>query len=135
MAKRRVKKEGVQPKITIAEKVEIDAEMVIEKTRAQAGNFLEFIQERNVLGLGVAVILGSTVAAAGKSFVDDVVDPLLALAIGSQSRLDAITIQLSNAEIRIGQFISSLIDVLLLALFLYVVFKLLRLDKLDKKKK
>lgn len=135
MASRKVRHEGVEPRVTIAKKVTIDAETVIERSRTHAGNFKEFIQERGVVGLAVGIILGSSITAAANSFVDDIVDPILALLIGNQARLDQVTFHISRAEIRIGQFVTALIDVLLLVIFVFVIYKLLKLDKLDKKKK
>ena len=131
---RRVRRAGVRPKPAAGERVERTVEIVTSASRMQASSFVDFIRERGVVGLMVGIILGSSVTAAANSFVDDVVDPLLALLLGSQNRLDELTIHLSTAEIRIGQFITALIDVLLLVLFVFFVFKFLKLDKLDKKK-
>ncbi len=134
MAKSRsVRREGARPKERAAQRMEQAVEAMTLAGKMQAGSFVEFIRERGVVGLAVGVILGSSVTAAAHSFVDNVIDPVLALLIGSENRLDQATIHLSTAEIRIGHFISALIDVLLLILLLYIVFRLLRLDKLDKK--
>lgn len=91
---------------------------------------MEFIREQGVVGFAIGFILGGAVSAVTKSLVTDVVNPLIALAFGSIGTLS----EWSIGVVKVGSFISSLINFIILAAVVYFVFKGLRLDRLDKPK-
>ncbi len=96
-------------------------------------NFLNFIREQGVVGLAVGFILGGAVSKMVSSLVENVVNPLVGLALGRVDLADkALTI--GTASLKWGAFISTLIDFVIIAAVVYFGVKALGLEKLDKKK-
>jgi len=96
--------------------------------------FMDFVREQGVVGLAVAFILGGAISDVMKSLVGDVIDPILGLVLGNAEGLKEMSFMIGKAEISIGNFISVLIDFIVVAFVVYYIFKKLGLDKMDKKK-
>ena len=96
--------------------------------------FIEFIREQGVMGLAVGFILGGAVSKVVTALVEDLVNPLVGLALNKVSGLDKAYFEIGTAKILWGDFASVLIDFLIVALVVYFGVKALRLDKLDGKK-
>lgn len=96
--------------------------------------FIDFIREQGVVGLAVGFILGGAVSKVVASLVGDIINPLLGLALGATGGLQTASFSIGSAEILYGHLIGVLIDFLVIALVVYLGVKLLKLDKLDKKK-
>ena len=97
-------------------------------------SFLEFIRERGVVGLAVGFILGGAVSQLVASFINDILNPLLGLVLGSVGGLKTATFSVLGANIAWGDFVTVLINFIVVAAVVFYGFKLLRLDKLDKPK-
>ncbi|OGG80185.1 hypothetical protein A3A39_02830 [Candidatus Kaiserbacteria bacterium RIFCSPLOWO2_01_FULL_54_13] len=104
--------------------------MVRGQIRGTLVGFLEFIRERGVMGLAIGFVLGGAVSRVTTSFSADIVNPLLAYFFGGTERLSDIVI----GEIAVGRFLAAVLDFLVLALVVYLIFRVLKLDTLDKKK-
>ena len=96
--------------------------------------FLNFIREQGVVGLAVGFILGGAVSKLVASLVGDIISPLLALALKNIENLQGAYLQVGSAKIMWGSFLNVLIDLVVVAFVVYLAIKLLKLDKLDKKK-
>lgn len=96
--------------------------------------FLDFIREQGVVGLAVGFILGGAVSKLVSALVTDLINPFLNAALGAAGGLMFASLQLGPVRILYGDLISVLIDFVVIALVVYFGVKLLRLDKLDKKK-
>jgi large conductance mechanosensitive channel len=96
--------------------------------------FLEFIREQGVVGLAVGFILGGAIAKFVSSLVTNILNPLIGLALGKAAGLKTATWTIGSASILYGEFIMSFIDFLVIALVIYAAVRILRLDRLDKKK-
>ncbi|NCO05077.1 MAG: MscL family protein [Candidatus Magasanikbacteria bacterium] len=96
-----------------------------------ATGFIDFVREQGVVGLAIGFILGGAVSKLVSSFVTDLVQPVIGLILGSTEGLKS----MSYASIKYGNFLSTLIDFILVAAVVYFGFKALRIDRLDKKKK
>ena len=96
--------------------------------------FMGFIREQGVVGLAVGFILGGAVSKLVASLVEDIINPLLGLALGSVD-LAQKAIQVGDAQIMWGSLVSVVIDFLVIALVVYFGVKWLGLDKADKEKK
>lgn len=90
--------------------------------------FVEFIRERGVMGLAIGFVLGGAVSKVTSSFSTDILTPALAYFFGGTERLADITV----GTIAVGKFLASIVDFLVLALAVYIIFKILKLDRLDK---
>ncbi len=96
--------------------------------------FINFIREQGVVGLAVGFILGGAVSKLVSAIVTDVINPIVGLVLGSVNGLANATIKIGTAEILWGHLVSIFVDFLVVALVVYILFKILRLEKLDKKK-
>lgn len=105
----------------------------------QVGGFLDFIRTQGVVGLAVGLLLGGAVSLLVKSLIDNVIMPPVGLLLGSGDGLKGLSWTIGKAGndpavIQYGTFINDLINFLLIALVVYIVFHSLGLTKLDKKK-
>ena len=96
--------------------------------------FINFIREQGVVGLAVGFILGGAVSKVVASLVTDLINPILGLILGATGNLDKAYLSLGKSNIMWASFLSTTIDFILIALVFYFGVKLLKLDKLDKKK-
>ncbi len=93
--------------------------------------FLNFIREQGVVGFAVGFILGGAISQVVGSFVSDIINPLIS---GLTSNAQSLYVVVGHSKIMYGNFIGSVINFVILALVVYVSVKVLRVDKLDKKK-
>ena len=95
--------------------------------------FMEFIRERGVVGLAVGFILGGAVSRVVASLVNDIINPILGLILGAAD-LSNMYFSIGSVDIMFGNFVSVIIDFLVIALVVYFGVHGLGLNKLDKKK-
>ena len=96
--------------------------------------FIDFIREQGVIGLAVGFILGGAITSLVKAFIADIISPLLAIGMSNLSTLTEAYIEIGSAKIMWGAFINDLINFLVMAFIVYFGVKILKLDRLDKKK-
>lgn len=96
--------------------------------------FLQFVREQGVVGLAVGFILGGAVSKLVASLVEDIISPLLSLGLKNVENLQEAYFQVGAAKIMWGNFVNVAIDFVVVALVVYFGVKLLKFDKLDKKK-
>lgn len=96
--------------------------------------FLEFVRTQGVVGLAVGFILGGAVSKVVSSIVTDLINPLLGMVLGSVDGLKTMTLSVGSAEVMLGNFISTLIDFIVVAAVVYFGVKKLGLENLDQKK-
>lgn len=101
--------------------------MVIRKN---VTGFIQFIREQGVVGFAIGFILGGAVSGLVKSFVDDIINPVIGLAFGSVQTLSGWML----GPVLLGNFLSVLINFIIIAAVVYFMFKGLGLDRLDRKK-
>lgn len=80
--------------------------------------FRKFIMRGNVIDLAVAVVIGAAFGALITSLVDDIINPLLAAVVGKPDFSD-LTISVRDATITYGNFITAVINFLLIAAAIY----------------
>jgi len=97
-------------------------------------SFINFIREQGVMGLAIGFILGGAVSKVVASFVEDIINPIIGIVLGAAGALDAAVLKVGPVEILWGSFVATIIDFIIIALVIFYGFKLLRLEKLDKKK-
>lgn len=96
--------------------------------------FLDFVREQGVVGLAVGFILGGAVSKVVTALVTDVVNPILGLVLGAVGGLKTASFKIGTAEILYGDFLSVVIDFIVVALVVYYGIKMIGLERLDKKK-
>lgn len=97
-------------------------------------DFVEFIRKQGVVGLAVGFILGGAVSKLVSAIVTDLINPLLGIILCQTGALKSAYFAIGPAKIMWGDFVSVLIDFLVIALVVYFGVKILKLDKLDKPK-
>lgn len=104
--------------------------------REQAQGFTNFLREYAVVGLAVGFIIGQQAQTVIKQLVNSFVQPVMDVVVGPNLQTKAFTISLggNSAKVTWGEFVYVLIDFIFVMLFIYFVIRVLRLDKLDKKK-
>ncbi len=96
--------------------------------------FVEFVRKQGVVGLAIGFVLGGAVQKLVSALVEDIINPLVGLALGRAADLSLSVWVVGGATIKWGDFASRLIDFLIIALVVYFGFLLLRLDRIDIKK-
>lgn len=96
--------------------------------------FLEFIREQGVVGLAVGFILGGAISKFISSLVSDIINPVLGIALGFADNFKDSYLQIGPAKIMWGNFLNVTIDFVTISLVVYFTVKVLKLDRLDKKK-
>ncbi len=96
--------------------------------------FINFVREQGVVGLAVGFILGGAVSKVVSALVSDIINPLLSIIFGAAGELKTASIKIGSIQILYGDLLSVVIDFVVIALVVYFGVKLLKLDKLDKKK-
>ena len=96
--------------------------------------FIQFIREQGVVGLAVGFILGGAVSKVVTAVVTDLINPLLGLALGAVGNLKDASFSIGSAKVLYGDFVSTTIDFIIVALVVYFGVTILKLNRLDKKK-
>lgn len=133
-------KNKTSSRVQKAKRLAEPAKKVVGVGQVQVKGFLDFIRTQGVMGLAVGLVLGGAVSILVKSLVDNVVMPPIGLLLGSGDGLKGLswTIGKGNggdpAVIYYGTFLNDFFNFLVIALVIYLVFHMLGLTKLDKKK-
>lgn len=85
--------------------------------------FKDFIAKGNVMDMAVGIIIGAAFTAIVTSLVDDLVNPLIGLFVGGLD-FSALSFGLADAQFMYGNFITALINFLIIA---FVVFMLVKM--------
>ena len=88
--------------------------------------FKEFIMRGNVMDLAVGVIIGGAFGAIVTSLCEDIITPLIQLIIGKLIGVDSIdemTKVLNVGPIAFGNFISAVINFLIMAFIIFLMVK------------
>ena len=98
--------------------------------------FKEFAMKGNVMDMAVGLVIGGAFQSIIKSLVEDIIMPFTALFTGSVDYTDWV-IEVSTAQIRIGSFITALINFLILALSIFLALKVInginnKLEKMNR---
>lgn len=121
----------------VAEKIKPSA--LANAGSSQLKSFMEFIRTQGVIGLAVGLVLGGAVSILVKSLVDNIVMPPIGLLLGSAEGLKGLAWTLGTttaglpADLKYGTFLNDFINFLVIALVIYALVRLLKVDKLDKK--
>lgn len=95
--------------------------------------FIQFIKEQGVVGLAIGFILGGSISKIVSSLVNDIINPIVGIFLGNAKELSAAYVEVGGAKIMWGSFVNNAIDFFILAFIIYMIAKLLKLDKIIKK--
>jgi large conductance mechanosensitive channel len=91
-------------------------------------DFIDFLRKRAVAGLAVGFMLGGAVSKLTTALVDDIINPLLGLAVDTANLRDKAFL-VGDAQLLWGDLLAAFVDFMVIALVVYAGFKLLRLDR------
>lgn len=101
----------------------------------QAEGFMNFIRTQGVIGLAIGLVLGTQIKAVVDQLIASFINPLLGLVLPGEGDLNQKTFTLvlfgKKAVFAYGAFIFVLLSFLIVAIVIYYIVKLLRLDKLQ----
>lgn len=95
--------------------------------------FKEFIQKQGVVGLAVGFILGGAVSKVVAALIEDIINPILGVVLGVTAGIKTATLVVGSVHIKWGDFLTVMIDFLVVAAVIYFMVEWLGLSKLDKK--
>ena len=99
--------------------------------KKEIGEFKEFINRGNVIEMSIGVLMGTSFSKIVTSIVNDVLMPTIGIFMGGLDFTN-IVFKIKDAEIKVGSFIQSVVDFLIVAICIFVFIKIL--SKLTKKK-
>ena len=93
-------------------------------------DFKEFALKGNILDMAVGVIIGGAFGKIVTSLVNDIVMPLIGLALGKVN-FAGLSLKIGEAEIKYGNFIQTIVDFLIVAFCIFIVIQIF--EKFKKK--
>lgn len=97
----------------------------MEEKKSGIKKFLEefkaFAMRGNVLDMAVGVVIGGAFTAIVTALVEDIINPLIGLFF--KADFSDVVISLGGSSIKIGEFVNSVINFLIVAFVLFVVIK------------
>ena len=96
----------------------------------ELGAFKKFISRGNVVDMAVGVIIGGAFGKIVTSLVNDIVMPLIGLALGKLN-FAGLSVKIGETEIKYGSFIQTVVDFIIVAFCIFVVIRLF--EKFKKK--
>ena len=101
--------------------------------------FVDFVREQGVMGLAIGLVLGVAAKSVVDSLVNNIFNPVFGVMTGGRDFSDKfICIKSAGdscvSKVGYGQFLSDIFGFLIVAASVYLVFKVLKLENLDKKK-
>ncbi len=88
------------------------------KARAELDGFKNFVRTQNIVGLAVGVIVGGAATRLVGSFVDNIINPIIGILLGSKGAFSEVTL---FGTIKVGLFLNSLIYFLILLVIVYFI--------------
>lgn len=90
--------------------------------------FKEFLNEYKVIGLAIAFIIGTAATKLVSSLVNDVFMPIIG-ALLLQGDWRTSVLQIGSINIMIGSFLGALIDFTAIALMVFAIVKMFKIEK------
>ena len=97
------------------------AEKEIKGVKKFLEEFKAFAMRGNVLDMTVGVVVGGAFTAIVTALVEDVINPVIGLFF--KADFSSVVIDLGGSSIKIGEFVNSIINFLIVAFVLFVVIK------------
>ena len=84
--------------------------------------FKEFISRGNLVELAVALILALAFAGLVTSFTENLINPIIG-AIFGQPNFDSLVIDIGDAQLRYGAFLTTLLNFVIVAFVLFLIVR------------
>lgn len=124
--------------MTPVAQAEVVNEVVTEQVAKQFGGFKEFLRDQSVIGIGIGLVLGTQIKTVVDTIMASFVNPLTTLFLPGEATLTAQKMEIhfrgKDADIGWGAVVYSVFTFVIVAAIVYAIYKILRLDRLAKKK-
>jgi large conductance mechanosensitive channel len=87
--------------------------------RLDLSGFRTFVLRGNVVDLSVGIVIGAAFTSVVRSFVDDLMTPLIGIPLGSVSDFSSRYWEIGGTRFLYGDFVNSLISFVLIGLVVY----------------
>jgi len=94
--------------------------------------FMEFLKKYQVIGLAVAVVIGTAATALVTKTVADIIMPIIAIITPSGNWREAV-LQIGPIKFLIGDFVGAMIDFVIIALVVFLAVKYVMKGDVSKK--
>jgi len=84
--------------------------------------FKEFAMKGSIIDVAIGMVIGAAFSAIITSLVEDIIMPLLGIAIGKVD-FTALSITIGSAQVMYGEFIQSCVSFFLIALSIFICIK------------
>lgn len=124
--------------IKTAKKVSSDPTIIAKASGHQVKDFFDFLRTQSVFGLAIGLVLGGAVSTFVTSLVNNIIMPPLGLLMGSAKGLKDLTLTIGStrlgetAVINYGSFLNDFINFIAIALVVYILVKLLKVEPVVK---
>ncbi|MGQ0772142.1 MAG: large conductance mechanosensitive channel protein MscL [Nitrososphaerota archaeon] len=92
--------------------------------------FIGFLQTFGVIGLAIAFVIGAASSKLVSALVTDLINPLIGLALQDVGDLKKLSFTVNTSTFAYGDFIASIIDFLIIAFVVFILYKQLSRLKL-----
>lgn len=99
-----------------------------EKKKGFTQEFIFFLKTFGIIGLAIAFIIGQAASALVTAFVNDIIDPTIGIFLPG-GNLSGLSVQVPNlygdatSEFRYGDLIANIIDFMVIALIVFILYK------------
>lgn len=111
----------------------LDADDIV---RDQVSGFLNFLRENAIVGLAIGFVVGQQAQGVIKQLITSFIDPSFQLIFGKKLSERTFTLHFGEhyAEFGWGGMVYVLLNLIFVLATIYILIKVLKLDKLDKPK-
>lgn len=98
------------------------------KKKGFTQEFIFFLKTFGIIGLAIAFIIGQAASQLVTAFVNDIIDPIIGIFLPG-GNLSGLTVQVPNlygdatSDFRYGDLIANIIDFLVIALIVFILYK------------
>jgi len=113
----------------------VDKKNVIEKVKQNRSDFMDFLNKYNVVELAIGVVIGAAVKDLVNSIANDMIMPIVGI-ISPGGSWRSLVFSIAGSEFKVGNLLGATLNFLIIAGIVFVVIKkILKVDKVDSKKK
>jgi large conductance mechanosensitive channel len=94
--------------------------------------FMDFLQKYQVIGLAVAVVIGTAATKLVNSTVTDIIMPIIAVVTPSGNWQESV-LQIGPLKFLIGDYVGAIIDFVIIALVIFLTVKYIMKGDVSKK--
>jgi large conductance mechanosensitive channel len=85
--------------------------------------FKEFAFKGDVVDLAIGIVIGAAFTGIIKSFVDNIINPIVGALMGGRNALDGLAFSMGAVKLTYGAFLSAVLNFIIVAFVLFLVVK------------